>query len=115
MEYYDRLFSMVRNFVEYGNYQRNPEKAIQLLWKKYFPNKPKEECAHDFNTCCSAYTDAIGLVKTNELHYKQYYSNPQKTDLPIEAEMAYRKLYPTVPEKLLNSFIGWTYHWHCER
>jgi len=108
MEYEDKVFAVLRNFMEYKEYKGESKKAVKVILKK-FPDVPEEDCTILFDLCCKAYTDALELVKENHQHY----SVPSPGDL--KAELHFRKKYKEVPDKILTWVIGWIYHWYYER
>ncbi len=107
--FHDRIFEVVRNFVEYKKYQGKQENAIKVLVKS-LPDYDPKMCTALFTDCCEAYKDAVPLVKSNIT----YYTNKAKKN-PIPDEVAYRDKYKHIPEQLLTWTIGWVYHWYHER
>ncbi len=108
MELNDKVFEVLRNFMEYGNYQGKPANAVKAI-RKSFPDITQQACTDLFNACCLAYKDAVILVKENNLHYAKNSKDP------LEAEQLFRKAHALVPEEILNWTIGWIYHWYYER
>lgn len=109
MEFNDKLFDVLRNFMEYGNYSGKAEKAVAAI-RKSDPNASKEEITILFENCMNAYKDAIILVQQNISYYS---SNPRD---PLEEEIQYRKKYQTIiPDQVLSWILGWIYHWYHER
>jgi hypothetical protein len=108
MDFEDKVFQTLRNFMEYGNYQGKVDKAVAAI-KKSYPQRSKEELIVLFERCIEAYKEAILLVKENI----QYYSSENRSSLP--AEIQFKTNHSQVPEQLLDWIIGWVYHWHHER
>ncbi|CAN5334549.1 hypothetical protein BH10BAC1_BH10BAC1_11110 [soil metagenome] len=116
LNFYDRIIYVLRNFIEYGNYNKEPKKAIKVI-HKYFPEKTIEECTTAFNSCLSAYQDAIVFVGENKDQYWKAEEN-RKNNLPpqkITAELNFVKKHKDVPEATIKHIIGWVLNWHHER
>jgi hypothetical protein len=107
-EFLDKLFQVLRNFVEYGNYQGKIENAVKAIHKS-FPSRSNEELTLQLEECISAYKEAILLVNENLAHYSS------KKNSPLEAEMQFRKKHEKIGDTMLTWIIGWIYHWHHER
>jgi len=107
-DFLDKLFQVLRNFTEYGNYQGKIDKAVAAI-KKSYPDRSKEELTALFQNCVSAYKGAIELVKANVA----YYASLSKDEL--EAETQFKKKHSEVPDQMLQWILGWIYHWHYER
>jgi hypothetical protein len=108
MDYETKIFMVLRNFVEYGNYHGKVDNAVAAIRKK-FPEKSKEEVTALFNYCVTAYNDAVPIVNEHSKHYAS------TLKLPAEVDIQYRKKHPQVPNQLLTTFVGWIYHWYHER
>jgi hypothetical protein len=116
LNFYDRIIYVLRNFVEYGNYNKEPKKAIKVI-HKYFPEKTIEECATGFNNCLNVYMDAIVFVGENKDHYFEKEKNRENNVVPKNfiKELDFIKKHKVVPEATIKHIIGWVFNWHHER
>ncbi len=104
----EKVFEVLRNYIEYKQYSGNTSKAVTIIHKS-FPNRPKEEISTYFDQCIKAYNEAILLVKDNISFYK----NANRNILKEEAEFRVKHFY--ISKLLIDWMIGWIYHWHHER
>ena len=66
----DRLFDVVRNFIEYGNYARDINKAARII-HKHHPDISLATCEAEFRKYMAAYIDAISFVDEHKDYYRR--------------------------------------------
>lgn len=112
----ENVFSIVRNFAEYGYYGKLEKNAIKTL-HKHCPEKELSECAITFRNFLSVYYDTIGFIDMNKDYYIKLHSKPEqeKTIREMAGEKEFIAQHLVIPEKWVKVMIGWIYHWHYER
>ena len=96
--YYNYIFGVVRNLIEYQEYQEKKEIALKSITKKFALVTDQENI--------NAYFKSVELVRNKEKKFRKY-SNENRLDLLIEDEIKnFRNLdIPTATLKLMLHFI----------
>jgi hypothetical protein len=111
----DRLFDVVRNFVEYGLYAHDINKAAKIL-HKHHPDVPLAACEEEFRKHMTAYTDAIAFVEENKEYYGRLRNNSSAGLPPIsDNEFHFFRKHPDVPQSTLRTMIYFIFDWRHVR
>ena len=119
MSFEDRLFHVVRNFMEYGNYggRKGAVKAIA----RHHRDRSAGECERAFDDFLRAYGDAIPFVEKHVEYYRELYARktvPRDGDgrYALSAfERDFAAAHGTVPERSIITMIWFIFDWRHVR
>lgn len=110
----ERIFSTVRNFVEYGYYKKSESLAIKTL-SKHLPEIGIRDCTTSFRNAVRIYKEASDDLDKNIREYREEKKNTDiKKLLERQIELSEGK-NPDTSKKLIGMIVYWLYHWHYER
>ncbi len=111
----ERLFSMVRNFVEYGSYGKDLKRAVKRL-HSYHSERILEDCGRLFRDYLKAYLAAIDFVDTHQEYYSEKYRERQsgKAVSPgnSKKELEFMNKHKEVPASEIDAMIFFIFDWH---
>ena len=111
--FYNDVFSVVRNYVEYEYYKKSPELAAAAIRRKY-KEKTLEETLRVFTYVGDAYQQAISFVEKHQDYYRDLFQKNASTDFSTD-EMAFFKQFQNIPPPLLGGILHFIYDWHYLR
>ncbi|MCU0848963.1 MAG: hypothetical protein MUD12_13840 [Spirochaetes bacterium] len=113
MDFESRVLYVVRNFIEYGNYGKNPLKAVKVI-RSHFPGSDLETCRKAFDRYIETYNDVITFVGKNIKHYISHFNNTGKfrTRETTVNERVLISEHPDIPEGILIWMIQFIFFWH---
>jgi hypothetical protein len=115
MNFTERVFCVVRNFIEYGNYGKDKKKAVATI-HRYHPEIPLSECDDAFHAYLQVYSDTISFVNANKDYYRAFKNDPPTGKWPITKEEApFFREHSNVPEDIIRSIIWFIYDWRHVR
>mgnify|MGYP001011978012 FL=1 len=116
----ERVYTVVRNFVEYGNYGGSEKRASAVI-RKHCPERNAETCLTAFRVYRHAYLDAVVFVKRQASYYHDL---RQSREIPRTGsgswpkspeEAAFTAEHPEVPEEWILTMLWFIYDWHHVR
>jgi hypothetical protein len=108
----DRLFYVVRNFVEYGNYARDIKKAARII-HGHHPDIPSATCETEFRKYMGAYIDAVTFVDEHREYYHRQWDTETAGSAPkSKDELLFLKKHSGVPENTIMEMIYFIFAWH---
>lgn len=110
----ERIFSIVRNFVEYGYYKKNEALAIKTL-AKHLPNITIPDCTAAFTNAVTIYHEASDDLDKRIRQCREKKQNPDVKQLQEEQIELFVRNNPGISKKLIAMIVYWIYHWHYER
>jgi hypothetical protein len=115
MNFNERVFCVVRNFIEYGNYGKDKKKAVATI-HHHHPEIPLSECDDAFNAFLQVYSDTISFVNANKDHYRAIKNDPPAGKWPTtKEEAAFFREHDNVPEDIIRAMIWFIYDWRHVR
>ena len=112
LSFEDRLFTMTRNLVEYGNYGKSHLNAAKRL-HSYFPEIALDFCENQICRTVEVYEKAVVFVEQNRDYYWQEYKkgNYFQGNCISEKEAEFIEENGAISENLIKSMIGWIFFW----
>lgn len=112
----NRLFTIIRNFIEYDSYGKDSKIAIATL-RKYHPELLFDECKNLFELYLQTYRDVVVFLEKNHSYYLSVYSTitRHEMDNPPQEEKVFIAEHPDVPEKVIRMMIYWIVDWYYIR
>ncbi len=115
MDFNERVLYIVRNFIEYGRYDRDEKKAVRII-HKHHPEKTLTACQDQFTIYAKAYTDAILFVKKNQERYWALKKNQQRGQwIKSKEEVVFIQEHRDIPEDMQIWMIWFIFDWHHVR
>ena len=107
-EYYDYVFGVVRNLIEYREYKNNIQGALESI-KQNFPAVSYKDNETAFKNVFEVYLKTVDLLKKKENKIKEY-RDANKLDVLIESELnTYKKI--DLPPETLKSILGYIFYY----
>ena len=113
-DYYNDVMRIVRNYVEYGYYKKEPKKAATAIRRKY-KEKTLEDCLETFNRGCEVYQQAISFVDEHKDFYEDLFRKKEPVRTYSAEEITFFNQHSDFPKELLGSVILFIYNWHHQR
>ena len=113
MDFESRVLYVVRNFIEYGSYGKNPLKAVKVI-RTHFPETGLETCRKTFDRYVETYNDVIAFVGENIGHYISHFNTTGKfrTGEITDNERVLLSDHPDIPEGIIIWMIQFILYWH---
>ena len=111
---YNDVMRVVRNYVEYGDYKKEPKKAATAIRRKY-KEKTLEDCLKTFNRGCEVYQKAILFVNEHKDFYEDLFEKYEPVRIYSAEEIAFFNTSPDFPNELVGGVILFIYNWHHQR
>ena len=112
IEYYNNVFRVVRNLIEYKAYKESIQDALKVLNKKY-SHVSNEENETAFKTVFEVYEKSVELIKKKEKKFWRC-KKSNELDALIDEEIN-ASLYSNVPRETLKLIFNFIFYYRFER